>query len=650
MDFKEKKCAYPGCKKEFKPKGPRARFCEATHEETCVDCSGAFLAPSTSLGAKETCRKCSFGRAKVNREKTMEERYGSKNALQNKEILEKARKTLKTNYGVDNPMKSEKVKDRHKDTVRKNYGVDFPTQSDRVKETIRATNLKNHGVDNPMKNSEIKEKAVTNFKKAHGKAENPEGYKKRMDKTVRTNQKLYGANFPLQNEALAAKASETLKSNFGVETPFKSKVIREKSKKKLLENHGVDNPMKSDEIKKRASATVKEKYGVDHFMANESIKKKVRKTMEERYGESAFFKTEEFKEKSRLTNIARSGFPYASQDPLVKERISKAIAENAKLNKNYLSGRISKVNRFWAKFLEESLSTPVSFEPSMGSGFAADLEIGKVLIEINPSFTHNSHIAFGCVLSNCEESNCEKHRPTAKDRHFKRAQVALEEDIPYIQIYDWDEPEKILKFLRGKLERGWRHHSARKLEVRSISVKEANLFLEENHIQGGVRGQTHRYGLLAEGELLAVATFGPDRFKSKASHEWLRYVVKQGHIVHGGAGRLWQVFLSEASPSSVISYIDFDHSTRKNTFFSSIEGWVEAKPTGPAKVWSKKEKRIYNNSLIRQGADRLLGTTYGSREESGLNNEQIMLLEGWLPVYTAGNRVFTWQSDSSLSE
>lgn len=644
MDFKEKTCVYPGCLKEFKPKGPRARFCDATHEEMCVDCSGVFLAPSPALGTKKTCRKCSFARAKVNREKTMEERYGSKNALQNKDILKKARKTLKDNYGVDNPMKSELIKDRHKSTVRKNYGVDFPTQSDSVKRIIRESNLKNHGVDNPMKSSEIKEKASKNFRAAHGKTENPSGYKNRMDKTIQTNREHYGVDFPLQHEEIAAKASKTLQSNFGVDSPFKSEEIRRKSKETLLKNYGVDNPMKSDEIKKKTSATIKEKYGKSHLMANEEIKKKVRKTTEERYGENAFFKTEEFKEKSRLTNISRGGFPYPSQDPLVKEKISNSIARRSQLDKNYFSGRISKVNKIWANFLEESLLLPVSFEPSLGGGISADLKIGETLIEINPSFTHNSHIAFGCVINNCGKTNCDKHRPTAKDRHFKRAQLALEEDIPYLQIYDWDEPEKIFDFLRGKLERGWKHHSARRLTLRTLSAKEANIFLNEHHIQGTVRGQSHCYGLLKDDELLAVATFGAGRFKSKASHEWLRYAVKEGNIVHGGAGRLWQAFAKEVEPNSVVSYIDFNHSTRRNTFFSSIEGWHEEKPTGPSKVWSKGNKRIYNNSLIRQGADRLLGTSYGSREASGLNNEQIMLLEGWLPLYTAGNRIFLWNN------
>ena len=78
-------------------------------------------------------------------------------------------------------------------------------------------------------------------------------------------------------------------------------------------------------------------------------------------------------------------------------------------------------------------------------------------------------------------------------------------------------------------------------------------------------------------------------------------------------------------------------------------GSQELKPTGPALVWSKGDESVPETSLLRLGADRLLGTSYGSREESGLDNHGIMLTEGWLPVWTAGNRVFTWTAGSDAN-
>jgi hypothetical protein len=85
--------------------------------------------------------------------------------------------------------------------------------------------------------------------------------------------------------------------------------------------------------------------------------------------------------------------------------------------------------------------------------------------------------------------------------------------------------------------------------------------------------------------------------------------------------------------------VDFDHTTAKNIFLQQC-GFEELKPTGPSLVWTKGSERIYNNSLLSLGADRLLGTNYGSPKICGLKNKDIMLIEGWLPVYTSGNRVF----------
>ena len=107
--------------------------------------------------------------------------------------------------------------------------------------------------------------------------------------------------------------------------------------------------------------------------------------------------------------------------------------------------------------------------------------------------------------------------------------------------------------------------------------------------------------------------------------------------------RLFKEFLNDANPLSVISYVNFDHTT-KVTFLNSL-GFEESKHTGPSLVYCNVDGRKYSNtSLLSVGADILLETNYGSAKESGLDNHAIMLLEGFLPVYTSGNRVFIWNN------
>lgn len=58
------------------------------------------------------------------------------------------------------------------------------------------------------------------------------------------------------------------------------------------------------------------------------------------------------------------------------------------------------------------------------------------------------------------------------------------------------------------------------------------------------------------------------------------------------------------------------------------------------KIWSKGNIRITDNLLRQRGYDQLFKTTYGK----GTNNEQLMLNNGWLPIYDCGQSVYEYLS------
>ena len=60
------------------------------------------------------------------------------------------------------------------------------------------------------------------------------------------------------------------------------------------------------------------------------------------------------------------------------------------------------------------------------------------------------------------------------------------------------------------------------------------------------------------------------------------------------------------------------------------------KQTKPACHWVRKKEHYTDNLLRQQGADRLIGTSYGK----GTNNEEIMLNEGFVKVFDCGQLVF----------
>ena len=82
---------------------------------------------------------------------------------------------------------------------------------------------------------------------------------------------------------------------------------------------------------------------------------------------------------------------------------------------------------------------------------------------------------FSCIKNSCELP-CELHQAQERTYHLKRAKAAQASGVKLIQIYDWDSKETVFSLLAGHLEKGWQHHSARKLEMKVISQGEVNAF------------------------------------------------------------------------------------------------------------------------------------------------------------------------------
>ncbi len=575
---------------------PRSHYCsqacsrahkQRTVPKKCAVCSLDFY----SRG-----RTCSPEHALELKKITNREKFGSDWAIQSSEAKEKRIATNLEKYGVSHPLKTEESLKRLRETNKIRYGVDYAVQNAEVKKKSKLTNIERYGVENPFQSSDIQE-------------------------LIRKNHlKIRGVEYPSQDPLVKKKIQDTNIERYGAENTFASEEIKEKIRLQNLERYGVEYPAQREEVKKKISETNLARYGV-----------------------TVPFQAESVKAKSKLTNLEKRGFQYPSQSPLVMEKIQKSYRDAVAAGDIILTGRISKFNREIAMLMEERFQIKTVLEAvSEAYSFDIGVEGTNIYVELNPSVSHNSLRSFTCLRKGCEDS-CVAHKPTARDYHQKRAIHARAKGLRLIQIYQW-EFSKIELLLSGKLGKNFKHYSARKLRLAKLSKNEANLFLKQAHSQGAVNGQTHLYGLFKENELLAVATFGPARFGAKEQYEWLRYAVKPETIIHGGPQRLFQQFIQETAAKTVISYVDFNHSTGPS-FLESI-GFNEDKPTAPALVWSRKDEKISNNSLIRQGADRLLGTSYGSIENSGLNNKEIMAKEGFLPIYTAGNRIFRWKASS----
>lgn len=87
-------------------------------------------------------------------------------------------------------------------------------------------------------------------------------------------------------------------------------------------------------------------------------------------------------------------------------------------------------------------------------------------------------------------------------------------------------------------------------DVRKIDSKIAKIFLEENHIEGNSKSSI-RYGLFKDNLLVYVMTFK----KYKTQWELIRQASKKDLPIDG-AKKCLNAFLSEYSPSTIITYVD----------------------------------------------------------------------------------------------
>lgn len=587
-------CGFDGCGDEFQPKSPNSRYCSPKHDVECPLCEKVYSTSSSQ--PKSRCGACGRKVAQKNREKTNLDRYGSVSPLGNAKVREKIVATNLKNLGVENPAQSESVQEKIKSTNIERYGVERPTQNPAVREKTKETNLDRYGVEYPLQSKELKEKVQSTNLARHGSewAIASESVRKKGEET---NLERYGNREFFASDEFKENLPSIVESKYGVRNVAHVESVQEKRRATNLERYGYEETFFSPEIREKAKATILARYGVEHPAQNADVQRKTRETNERRYGPS-------------LSD--QSNAPYVP-----------ALTKSE-----------------WGLLLEAEFGVQVTFEKSVG-GRSFDLHVvgSNILLEINPTVTHNSLVPYVRLRNGCA-SEC-GHSAPRPSQHKSRADLAQAHGYSLVQVYDWDDKQRVLNLLHGKLVPNFRKLSARKCEVVPISAVVANEFLQEFHFQGGVRGQAYCYGLMFDGELIAVATFGLARFGASAyEFEWLRFAVRRGTIVHGGAQYLWKRFVADHDPSSVVSYIDYDHTTAPITFLNSC-GFVEAGVTS-SQVWSRKRLRVAHSSLVMQGADRLLGTSYGSRDECGLGNDEIMVLEGWLPVSTSGNRVFNY--------
>lgn len=392
-----------------------------------------------------------------------------------------------------------------------------------------------------------------------------------------------GGSWSFNTPEAKEKTKATNMSKFGVEN-IRHNV--EYIKKKIVEKYGTVSTALLPEVQQKRRQTAIRKYGVATPSSAEIVKQKIRAT---KAAHTEDYKVE-IRKKREVTNNARYGTPHPSNLPENRQRRWETKAPKyydtfIKLlnNKNILL--LSTKNEYIKKDKDALLSykckncatvfntdktspqqitcqtcaehrwrsngerSMCEWLESLGLSITTtnrNLISGEIDIFIP---AHNIAIEYDGLYYHSDLFK-------AKDYHLNKTEQCATKNIRLIHVFEneWINQrsvvQSIIKSALGICSKIY----ARKCKIVALDNPTMSAFLAANHIQGPVACE-HRYGLELNGEVVAVAGFGPSRFK-KGEYELIRYCCTLNTTVVGGLSRLVKHFINGFNGDTLVSYVD----------------------------------------------------------------------------------------------
>lgn len=374
----------------------------------------------------------------------------------------------------------------------------------------------------------------------------------------------------------------------------RSQSVKDKKIQTCIENFGVENPSQSIEINNRKKETFQKNFGTDHFMKNPSAYDSFKKNMIEKIGVENPFQLEEVKQ------IIAEKWDMNKEEILFKRsETAKVNFFNSLIEGNRLNGEVEPLFK-----IEEyqGIDSQYKFKcKHCDDVFYSNLDDGKIprCFQCYPNLTKLGTSNIEQELFNfvkgldplvklgdrslihpfevdvisydkkiCIELNGlywhSDLNGKSRQYHLNKTQKCNKKGYRLIHIFEdeWMQQKDIVKkrlrnIFGGEQERIF----ARKCEVKEISPKIKNLFLNDFHIQGEDRS-TIKLGLFYERELVSVMTFRNDsrvalgkNVTGQNNWELVRFCSGHYHVV-GGAGKLLSYFKKNYEWNEICTYAD----------------------------------------------------------------------------------------------
>lgn len=419
----------------------------------------------------------------------------------------------------------------------------------------------------------------------------------------------------------AVKSKETKLKIYG-DANFNN---RSKAEQTCLDRYNVKNPFQSAELMKDVYTIKESKYG----KGNANNWHKNHQTRIEHFGsleESYRHAQEVFKQ----TCLERYGVTNVSNNDEIKIKIQEATKQafldkygvecywQTSDAKKSLNSKDSKPNLEFKKLLEDNnflIDDKLNREFSLKNKIFDFKLNDNTLIEVNPTATHNS--TWGIY-----------GKPLDKNYHYNKTQLAVNNGYRCINIWDWDDKDKIINLLLPKPK-----IYGRNCTVKEVPKSEAVEFINKYHLQNYSKSDI-RIGLYYNDKLVSIMTFGKPRYNKNYEYELIRYC--SSHKVIGGSEKLFKYFVKNYNPKSIISYCDWS----KFTGDVYIKLGFTFKSYAVSKHWYNMttKQHITDNLLRQRGFDQLFNTNYGK----GYSNTELMLQHNFVEIYDAGQATYVW--------
>ena len=428
--------------------------------------------------------------------------------------------------------------------------------------------------------------------------------------------RLWGGYTEEEKQARLDHAASVVEAKTGYRTPFANPEIRKKVDETMLERYGttryiseegrqtikeyhkehreeLDNKIintwaeKTTEekvnINLKRNNTCLDKFGVENYSKTESFSKFMSEKAKELWGNP------EWRDKLQKILLDKYGVLYTCL-------IDKVQASNGKT--------ISKRNKDFVKVLESVDIKESILEFGLGR-YSFDVKVGKYLIEIDPSYTHNS--TTGPYFHG-------KHLP-AKDRtyHLNKSMFAKDNGYHCIHIWDWDSWDKIIYLLTDK-----ENIKEEYFDLKSVDFTTAKEFLEYFDVEGDCEDYEICLGLYERDTLAQLAVF---KQLSDGKYELLRLCTRPDCNILGGSKRLFIHFIEQYNPIQIIAKSDN----------SKYDGSKYTELNMKFLTTSEPRKHWYN---IKSGEHYL---------DTEQTNREIMIREGFVEVYDCGQSTYVWK-------